>query len=463
MRRVLFALLLCVALVSAIEFDVTLSPGERKIKANETAVFEIQVQHNSPGEELFEVFSNDVTWDVQSERPLRVSPDRVLRTNLLIRPLNLNPGAYNLPISFKRAGSFEQVKKVAYIELQSQFPSDVEYLPAIRGVVFVDREIDPRQGMRIMLELENQNRRQLDKVDVRVRSSIVSKDYSTSLGPLEKKTLTFDVALNPQTPVQSDSLAVSLVVPESERAYQFDVVPVPFDIVPFGGIVPYVEDNSSFFKTVQTITLVNEGNREMTHRYRVPAWFGKRVFIASTPDYVVEDGDLVWEVGLGVAESERIVVIYNYRPLIWLVLVLVLLTGAYFFFRSPLVVMKKATVMGSHEGGITEMKVIVELVNRSRKVLRHVKVMDMAPRLADVSTYKETILSPSKITPSENGTVIRWDIDFMEPREHRILMYKMKTKMEVLGGMTLPVTAVKFSVDNHARETVSNPAVIKYK
>jgi hypothetical protein len=463
MRKLFVIALLCALSVAAVEFDVTLFPGERSIKANETAVFEIELSHNSPAEELFEVFSNDVTWDIRPEKTLLVPPKGILKTNLMIRPLNLNPGAYNLPINFKRAGSFEQVKKSAYIEIKSQFPDDVEYLPAVRGVASVAKEVDPRQGMKIKLELENQNRRELSQVDVRVRSAVVSKDYSTTLGPLEKKTLTFDVDLNPQTPAQSDALLVSIVVPEQERAYQFDLIPVPFDVVPFGGIVPYVEDNSSFFKNIQTVTLVNEGNRQMVHKYRVPAWFGKRIFVASTPDYFVENGDMVWEVNLGVAEKETVVIVYNYRPLVWLFLLLVLGTIAYFNFRSPVVVMKRATVVGSHEGGITELKVIVELINRGRKVVRHAKVMDMAPRLADVSTYKESVLSPNKITPSEKGTVIRWDIDFMEPREHRILMYRVKTKMEVLGGMTLPVTAVKFSVDGRERETVSSEAVIKYK
>jgi len=463
MRKILLVLLICAISVSAVNFDVSIFPPERTIKANESAVFEIELSHNSPAEELFEVFSNDVTWGVETNKTLRVPPNGVLKTVLSIRPLNLNSGAYNLPIIFKRAGSFEQVKKFVYIELESQFPDEVAYLPAVRGVASVEKEIDPRKGMKIRLQLENQNMRELEKVEVRVRSAVVSKDYSTTLGPLEKKTLTFDVELNPQTPEQSDALLVSIVVPESEKAYQFDLIPVPFVIVSFGGVVPYVEDNSSFFKNTQIVTLINEGNREVVHRYHVPAWFGKRIFIASTPKYFVEKGEMIWEEKLGVAEQKTIVIVYNYRPLVWLILFAILGSVAYFVFRSPIVVLKRATVVGSHEGGITELKVIVELVNRSRKVVRHAKIMDMAPRLADVSTYKESVLSPSKITPSEKGTIIRWDIDFMEPREHRILMYKMKTKMEVLGGMTLPVTALKFAVDGKERETVSNQAVIKYR
>ena len=126
--------------------------------------------------------------------------------------------------------------------------------------------------------------------------------------------------------------------------------------------------------------------------------------------------------------------------------------------------LKRATVVGSHEEGITELKVVVELVNRSGKLVRHVKVIDLVPHLAEVvREFKETMLAPSKIVPHEQrGTLVRWDIDMMDPKEHRILMYRVRTKLSVLGGMTLPVAAVHFTVEGHAREAVSDKPEIRH-
>ncbi len=465
-RSLLFAVFLACALsVSAVNFNVTLFPTERTIKLNESAIFEIELHHDSPVEEMFEVYSNDVTWDIRPEIPLKVGPQGSLKANLIVRPLNLNPGAYNLPINFKRTGASEQKRQVVYIELQSPFPDDVTYLPAVRGVATVDEKIDPRNDMTIKLSLENQNRRALDKVDVKVRSTVINKDYTTGLGPLEKKTLTFIAELDPHTPPQKDALQVSIIVPEQEKAYQFDLFPVPFEITEYGGIIANVSTESSFLKYVDTVMLTNEANKPLGHVYRVSAWFAKQWFIAATPKPVKEAGELTWDMPMEPGATAQIVVIYDYRPLFWLFLIAVVVVAAYFWFRSPIAVKKSATVVGSHEGGISELKVVIEMVNRGNKIARHVKVLDLVPKLADVvKEFKETILAPSKIVPHEqSGTLVRWDIDMMEPKEHRILMYKVRTRLEVLGGMTLPEAAVHFFIDGQEREAVSNKPEIRHK
>ncbi len=467
MRRLLFVAVLCLLAfsVSAVDFTVSLFPNERTIKSNETAVFELELEHNSPVEELFEVYSNDVTWDVRPEKILNVPAGEKLKANLLVHPLNLNPGTYNLPVFFKRSGSSDQQKVFVYVAVESPFPEDATYLPAVRGVANVDEEVDPRKGLTIKLSLENQNMRILENVNVRVRSGVINKDYTTSLGPLEKKTLTFLAELDPFTPPGKDALQVSIVVPEKEKAYQFDLFPVPFKVMEYGVVVPSVEGQSLFLKRLETITLYNKGNKPLTHVYKIPAWFAKKWFISAVPEPRSESGALSWEVPLEAGASAQISVTYDYRPLFWLFLIAAVIVAAYYLFRSPIAVAKRASVVGSHEGGITELKVVIELVNRSGKIVRNVRIMDLAPKLADVEKeFKETILAPSKIVPHENtGTLVRWDIDMMEPREHRILTYKIRTRLQVLGGMTLPVAAVRFFIDGNEREVISNKPEIRHR
>lgn len=467
MRRLTFiAVLLILSLsVSAVDFTVSLFPSERTIKLNDSAVFELELEHNSPVEEVFEVFSNDVTWDVSAEKALAVPAGSKFKTNLLVRPLNLNPGAYNIPVIFRRSNSNEQEKKLVYIVLESLFPEDATYLPAVRGVATVEPQVDPRKGLTVKLSLENQNRRILDKVDVKVRSNVINKDYSTSLGPLEKKTLTFIAELDSLTPPQKDALQISIMVPEKEKAFQFDLFPVEYEIISYGGVMPKVSVEKSFLKRTENVTLTNEANKPLTHVYRVPAWFGKRWFVSGVPAPEVESGALAWEVPLSAGSSFDIVITYNYRPLFWLLLLVVIVLVAYYYFRSPILVRKSARVVRSSEESISELKVIIELINRGSKVAHHVRVMDLAPRLADVvSESKETILAPSKIVPNEQrGTLLRWDIDMMEPKEHRVLMYKLHTRLGVLGGLSLPVTVVKFAVEGREKESVSNKPEIVFK
>ncbi len=458
-------LLLTVVSVTALNFSVSVFPSERSILSNETAVFEAEFGHDSPVDETFEVYSNDVTWDVRPEKILKVPPNGHLKADIFVRALNLNPGAYNLPIIFKRAGSSDQQKVMLYVELSSPFPEDATYLPAVRGIATVDSQIDPRNGMQIKLSLENQNRRILDKVDVKVRSNVINKDYSTTLGPMEKKTLTFIADLDPRTPPQKDELQISVIVPENEKAYQFDLFPVPYEIIPYGSVVPTVQEESSFLKYVDNVTLTNDGNKRLAHVYHVPAWFAKQWFVSGVPEPAKGSGELTWEIPMEPGQVATVIVTYNYRPLFWIFLIAVIITIAYYAFRSPISVKKHATVIGSHEGGITELKVVIELVNRGNKVARQIKIMDLVPKLTDVvREFKETMLAPAKITPHEqSGTIVRWEIDFMELKEHRILMYKIKTRLHVIGGLSLPVTAVHYLVDGKERESVSNAPEIRHR
>ena len=462
---VLLALGLILSVTASAPFEVSIFPLERKVKPNETAMFEIELSHNSPSDELFEVYSNDVTWDVRPETTLRVPVGKRFKSNLLIRPLNVQPGAYNLPVNFKVAGSTNSQKQVLYIEVTSQFDDDSNYLPAVRGIATIDPEVDPRKPVTLKLSLENQNRRTLDKVEVKVRSKVVNKDYTTSLGPLEKKTLTFIADIDAKTPAQKDILQISVIVPEQEKAYQFDLFPINYEVVQYGTVIPSVDADSSFLKRVENITLVNDANKVVTYVHRVPAWFGKRWFVSSIPQAKIDSGDLTWEFTLEPGEQMNVVVTYNYRTLFWVLLITCVGVGAYLVFRSPIKVMKRATVLRTHEEGILEVKVIIELVNRSSKLCKHVRVMDLVPHMAQVvQEFKETILAPSKIVPhDQRGTLVRWDIDLMDPKEHRILMYRLRTNLSVLGGLTLPVTAVHFVVDGHQRESVSNKPEVRVR
>ncbi|RMD58218.1 hypothetical protein D6825_01525 [Candidatus Woesearchaeota archaeon] len=444
---------------SAFAFEVSVFPSERAVNVDETASFDLEIENTAPNTELFELFSSDVTWDVRTEHPLRVEPLSTLKTNLLIRPLRVNPGIYSVPVHFKRAGTNDVKKVLLQIEVHSPTLAG-EYLPAVRGFVKMPEEVDPRKDVEIKVSLENQNLRNLSEVEVKLRSNLINKDYKTSLGPLEKKTLTFVVKLDKLTPPQEDVLQVSIIVPTPENAYQFDVQPAKFKVLEHGGVVPVVEEKSSFLKRSQDVVLVNEANRKLTHIYKVPAGLFKRLFISGVPDPRVEGSELLWEVDLEPGARTTLRITYNYRPLFYLAALLAIGLFVYFWFRSPLVVKKKARVLRTDEHGITDIKVVIELVNRSNKVLRKVKVLDLLPRLVDILP-SESLLSPDVTKHEDKGALLKWKFEVMEPREHRILVYRARARLSVLGGLTLPVAAVHFLVDGQERESASGRVNIK--
>ena len=170
----------------------------------------------------------------------------------------------------------------------------------------------------------------------------------------------------------------------------------------------------------------------------------------------------VWKLLLHPGEQVQLVVVYNYRPILWVLLVVAVLVAAYYSFRSPVSVRKSVSIVDANEGGISEIKIVLDLVNRSSKTAHNVTVIDLAPHLTDVVREFRDTLAPSKVVPNqEHGTLIKWDVSSMDSKEHRILVYRVRTKLSVFGGLSLPVAAVNFFIDGNEREAVSNKVRIK--
>jgi len=70
------------------------------------------------------------------------------------------------------------------------------------------------------------------------------------------------------------------------------------------------------------------------------------------------------------------------------------------------------------------------------------------PHLADY--FKEDhvgSLAPARVAKTKNGTMIKWEIPQLEPFEERIITYKIRTQLNILGGLHLPKVTGRFKSD----------------
>ena len=125
---------------------------------------------------------------------------------------------------------------------------------------------------------------------------------------------------------------------------------------------------------------------------------------------------------------------------------------------------KTATVIATKEGGISELKVIIEIINRSKKQIKHVKIIDNVPRIAELAKeYDVGTVKPDKVVQHERkGTLVKWSLDEVDPGEERVISYKVKSKLSILGGVTLPSAAAKFEFGKRQRTANSNTPVIGF-
>ncbi len=450
--------------VVAADFSAEFAPPQQTIGTNDMAEYNVTISHDFSSTEFFEIYSPEVLWDIRTKDTLQIKPGKPFTTILTIQPLNINPGLYGVPIHVKRTGTNELKKAMLYMEVSGP-PATNTYMPAVRGTAEIPIFVDPRNEIEITVNFENQNRRNLTELKVKVRSDVINQDFVTSLGPLERKTVKFMARVDRQTRPQSDVLEVSLIATEKGKGFQFDLPPVDYEVASYGQLMPTVEIVKSFLKTVRIITLTNDANvlLEQPFAFAMP-WYA-RMFTKSDLASRVENGSFVWDVKINVGNSREIRVTTNYRPLAIIMTLGIILLIVYLVFRSPLTIKKSAVVLSTREGGISELKILLELKNRSGKPIRSATVIDLIPRIAElIKEYDVGTLTPSNSIRNERkGTIIKYEVGDIMAREERIISYKVRSSLSILGGVSLPEAVSKFTTaTGKERTTSSNRPKVKF-
>jgi hypothetical protein len=123
--------------------------------------------------------------------------------------------------------------------------------------------------------------------------------------------------------------------------------------------------------------------------------------------------------------------------------VLVIIAVAYAFTQVfTIAIVKKHKLFGPIAGG-KEIAITLEVRNRTRHIIRDVYVRDFLPSFATVVEKFETV-KPS-IRKVAGGTEIVWKLDNLRSMDERVLTYRIKPTMEILGEIKLPKAIIKYS------------------
>ncbi|MBU5537024.1 MAG: hypothetical protein QW818_00100 [Candidatus Aenigmatarchaeota archaeon] len=132
--------------------------------------------------------------------------------------------------------------------------------------------------------------------------------------------------------------------------------------------------------------------------------------------------------------------------------------GAYRWLSKPRI---SKTVR--HEGEITrgkEILVLLEVKNKALHEIKDVEIVDVVPQIAKVVDRFDTLRPKIKRVP--DGTELRWKIGSMRSGEERIITYRIKPVVDVVGHLTLPEAQMVF-LDRQKvkRMSVSKEALVK--
>ncbi|MDO8741307.1 MAG: hypothetical protein Q7J54_07095 [Candidatus Woesearchaeota archaeon] len=443
------------SLAYAASFTVKTAAVNNRILIEESANFLINITNLGETADTYR-FSSIESWNAMTDPPkdwisgVDVNAKQTATINISLNPFSDLPVGWVYPIKLKITSdkTKESVEEIISIYLSSGSSRQDQYMPAV-SIVDIDIEpkhVDPTQNVVVTLNLKNRNRLNLSDLTVKISSDAMNKEDIITLNPLEQRSLKYAFAIDPYTAPKTDELKVTLIWKGAEIEVQKQI----YDIIEYSTFASEKEAKKQFLKTVDRYTVTNEGNVAKTENFKVKTHLFYWLFTATSPKAkaVSEDGVkyLEWSLTLDSQDKATVRVVTTYRPF-WSIIVLIIIAViAYYIFRSPIVSRKRAVVVATEEGGISELKVIISVRNRSNKIFDDVRVIDRVSNIAEVMKehYLGT-LAPSKILyDTKKGTILKWELDTLDKNEERIITYKIKSKLSVIGGFSLKSSAVKF-------------------
>ncbi|MFP4117787.1 MAG: hypothetical protein ACLFTR_02590 [Candidatus Woesearchaeota archaeon] len=438
-------------------FSVDVTALNDTITPDETAFFEIDVTNHMSSSQKFRLSSSDFRWKILSRDPrsdyfsgFTVGAGETYTVTMEYSPRgDLMGGRYNVRTEVESRDTDES----AYVDI----PIDVRYDSEDREyatTVVVDANvnkddiIDPRETSTLGLELDNRNPLNISELDVEIESPFLNESFKTPLDPLEARRFEFNFDVDELT--EPSVVDFKVVVKYDGETIGRTPVSFPVQILSYSEITRNVTEDGGFLSTSQDILLRNRGNVENEDEVRIETSLFSRVFTVADPEpqIITEDGTkyMYWNVEISPGSSAEIDVTVNYRPLLYVLMLAIVATFLYYMLRSPLVVKKSAAALNVKEEGISELKILIHVRNRTPKNFTAFSVSEYVPKIATyVKSDSLGSIQPTKVLNHEKkGTLLKWNFDAIEPFEERIIIYKMKLNFAVLGRLNLPPTTVKF-------------------
>ncbi|MBW2965961.1 hypothetical protein KY342_02550 [Candidatus Woesearchaeota archaeon] len=463
-KYLLFAIIfmLSAVAVSAQDYDIKVTPITDSIYLEEAAEFEIKITNYLTTIQNFRVYSSEVEWNVPSIT-IKVYPESETTERLLITPTKyVGPGMYGMKLNIRKEESDELVEEVLIIHVKPPGQAVSEYLPSVRMTYEVADKIDPKDMISIKVILENQNILNLTDLVIKIRGDIAvfNTERNVQLKPLETKDVDFKYNLDPLQAPGKYKLYFELLkgdkIIDSTEPKVIEIGKIS------NGFKEEIKKETVFFKTVVEAIYSSSSNVKERQTIKIPVSWVKGLFTETIPESeeLKEDGKryLVIDIELEPGETKAVFIITNYRMVVYVVIFLVFIALLFYITKSPVKIRKGIAEVKTEEGGISSLKIMLQITSLSKRPIKHVDIVDNIPSIAELR--KEFIpgtLKPTKMLKHpKKGTVLTWEVGELGPKEERIISYNIRSKLSILGSFRLPRAKIIIKAKGKEKHVYSN-------
>ncbi|MDO8655606.1 MAG: hypothetical protein Q7K45_00055 [Nanoarchaeota archaeon] len=459
-----FLLLLSSFFVSATS-TIAVTPVDNEITLAEEASFKVSITNNGNVAQTYTLYGLEVVWNVNPEtRRFTLAPKETKITFVNIRALGpFKPSAYSIRLYIDEsngpnAAPSNRYEEVLQIILYPDEPQ--EYLPALGLSIDFDETINGQEKVPITFNLVNRNPLNLTNLKIRIQSDMPEfvQEQMVHLPPRQEKAVEFIITPNKFQAPREYSLFFVL-----ERMGQLiKIVEKKIEILPVK--VPFLverTDSKMLLKTNTILLVTNEGNVLDTQSVKIPVSLWQSLFTSGGARVERQQGQrsLVWEETLNPAESITLNYTTNYRIPVYVLIITLVLGLFYLYARSPVQLRKSAVATKSGEDGtLSEVKITIEAKNVSGKPMKDVSIIDLVPSIANIEKGLDLgTLKPTDVKHTPKGAKVIWSMAELDAHEHRVITYKIKAKLNILGTFSLPRVSMEYKTPRgRKRKAYSN-------
>lgn len=299
----------------------------------------------------------------------------------------------------------------------------------------------PGRDYEFSLNMVNNLNMLLSEVEVFVSSELFEEKKSFKVLPLQERTESFTVKIPDAAKPGKQTLNVRIYYDQQLAGKEsFD-----FHVSTTSEVGFKTESGESFLKRWVKATKTNVGNAPAEEKYDVQLSAFQRMFSSYEPEPTYTDSfGAHWEFVLEPNTEHAITATINYRPLFWILVVLVSFgVFAYCMLTMGVFVRKEILEMKTNKEGVTELRLMLHVKNNTSRELKHASLIEVLPHHIHPKTHFDT-LKPDKVQKGAAGIRLMWDIPEIAKREERLLTYNIETKVGVLGKVTLPPAMLRY-------------------
>lgn len=439
--------------------EISIEPIKNSITLTETASFRLSLTNNAAEKQRYSLFSFAQGWDIEpsplKDKIIEIPPNQTKTTLIKIKPIvSFDPGLYTLALNIE-TDLGEKYTKGLSLYLSPDQP--IDYLPSIKVTPDFKKKLNPQETQTLRLFLENRNPLDIPSLVIRLQSDLpeFNEEITISLPPLEKKNIEFTIVPYPhQSPGKYFLFFVFEKDGESVKVLSQEIEILPLDLE----FQTEIAEEHSFLKTVKKILVKNTGNIASTKSVRIPVSFWQSLFTYSSAETVREDSQryLFWELTLSPEETITLTATRNYRYPFYFFFVLLVLALIYLYLRSPLSLTKSA-LSTKKDATLSDLKITLHLKNLTKKPLKNIEVLDLIPGIADIEKSLDIgTLRPQEIKHTKKGTLVKWHLAEIEAKEDRLITYKVRSHLKILGTFKLPRAKLVYIKKGRKRNVYSN-------